>query len=376
MLTKGITMTLMVGPAVPVHVPQVVLDALTSVQVTTTTTGTSGFRLSFELSKNSPLQTLFMVASGGAIPLMRVIIAVTLRGQTTVLMDGVMTEHSVDPGLEPGQSTLTVIGEDLTRVMDYIEFDGFPFPAMPTEARVAIILAKYAMFGIVPLIIPSFLTDIPIPVERIPRQKGTDLAYIRMLAEETGHIFYIEPGPVPGANIGYFGPLIKVGVPQPALNIDMDAHTNVESLSFRFDSQARELPILWLHEKTTKVPIPIPVPDIDPLNPPLGLVPPLPKRVTQIPGMAKRTPPYAALYGMAQAARSSETVHGFGNLDVLRYGRVLKARQLVGVRGAGTAFDGLHYVDSVTHSIQRGAYSQTFQLSRNGLISITPKVPA
>ena len=376
MLTKGITMTLMVGPVVPVPVPRVVLDALTAVQVTTSTTGASGFRLTFTLSKRSPLQTLFLVASGASIPLIRVIIAVTLRGQTTVLMDGVMTEHSVEPSTEPGQSTLTVMGEDLTRVMDYIGFDGFPFPAMPVEARVAIILAKYAMFGILPLIIPTVLTDVPIPVERIPRQKGTDLEYIEILAKETGHIFYLDPGPVPGTNVGYFGPVIKVGVPQPALNVDMDAHTNVESLSFRFDSQARRLPILWLHEKKTKIPIPIPIPDISPLNPPLGLVPPLPKRITQIPGMAKRTPASAALYGMAQAAQSAEVVQGTGSLDVLRYGRVLKARQLVGVRGAGMAFDGLHYVDSVTHDIQRGAYKQSFQLSRNGLISITPKVPA
>ena len=39
---------------------------------------------------------------------------------------------------------------------------------------------------------------------------------------------------MPGTNIAYWGPEIKVGVPQPALNYDMDAHTNVESLSFSF----------------------------------------------------------------------------------------------------------------------------------------------
>jgi hypothetical protein len=60
----------------------------------------------------------------------------------------------------------------------------------------------------------------------------------------------------------------------------------------------------------------------------------------------------------------------------LRYGRVLKARGLVGVRGAGDAFDGLYYVRSVTHSIKRGEYKQSFSLSRNGLLSVVPKVPA
>jgi len=79
---------------------------------------------------------------------------------------------------------------------------------------------------------------------------------------------------------------------------------------------------------------------------------------------------------MAKAARTSDTVSGRGSLDVLRYGRLLKARGLVGVRGAGMAFDGLYYVKSVTHNIKRGEYKQNFTLSRNGLISTVQKVRA
>ena len=56
-------------------------------------------------------------------------------------------------------------------------------------------------------------------------------------------------------------------------------------------------------------------------------------------------------------------------------GRPLKARQLVGVRGAGLAYDGLYYVNSVTSTLKRGEFRQSFQLTRNGLVSITPKVP-
>jgi len=61
---------------------------------------------------------------------------------------------------------------------------------------------------------------------------------------------------------------------------------------------------------------------------------------------------------------------------VVRYGRVLRARQLVGVRGAGAAFDGLYYVKSVTHTIKHGNYKQDFTLVRNGLLSTVPRVPA
>ena len=373
---KGIHLTLMIGPVVPVPVPRDVLDALTSVQVTTTAGQTSGFQLTFTLSNDSPLHTLFLLSGGGSLPLIRAIIAVTINGTPEVLMDGVMTNHEVTPGTEPGKSTLTVTGDDLTRVMDYVDFSGIPYPAMPAEARVALIIAKYAIFGIVPLVIPTVLMDVPNPLERIPRQQGKDLGYIKQLANEVGYVFYIEPGPMPGMNIAYWGPEIKVGMPQPALNTNMDAHTNVESLNFNFDTESKTLPILFIQDKTTKIPIPIPVPDINPLSPPLGLVPPIPKQIKQLIGLANRSPTQAASIGMAEAARTADAVSASGSLDVLRYGHVLKARRLVGVRGAGPAFDGLYYVKSVTHSIKRGEYKQNFTLSRNGLISTVPRVPA
>jgi len=47
---------------------------------------------------------------------------------------------------------------------------------------------------------------------------------------------------------------------------------------------------------------------------------------------------------------------------------------MVGVRGAGLAYDGLYYVNSVTHSIKVGEYKQNFSISRDGLIANTPRV--
>jgi hypothetical protein len=105
-------------------------------------------------------------------------------------------------------------------------------------------------------------------------------------------------------------------------------------------------------------------------------VPPIPKKFYIIDGTAKLGPIRSALIGLAKAAKSSDAVRGTGTLDVVRYGRVLKARQLVGVRGAGPAFDGLYYVKSVTHTIARGEYKQEFALARNGLVSTLQSVPA
>ncbi|NJO18095.1 MAG: hypothetical protein HC877_20900 [Thioploca sp.] len=374
-MLKGIHLTLMIGPAVPIPVSKEVLDALTSVEVTINTQGPSGFQLSFNLSTRSPLHTLFLLSGGNVIPLIRVIIIVTLNGTSEVLMDGVMTHHQITPDTGSGQVTLTITGEDLSRVMDYIDFKGIPYPAMPAEARVAVIIAKYSFLGIIPMVIPSVLFEVPNPIDKIPLQEGTDLNYVKQLADEVGYTFYVDPGPKPGMSIAYWGPEIKIGIPQPPLNVDMDAHTNVESLNFSFDTESKVQPVVFIHSQALKVSIPIPIPDITPLNPPLGLVPPIPKHIYPLSGTAKLSPIQAALIGLAKAAKTADAVSASGNLDVLRYGRVLKARQLISVRGAGTAFDGLYYVKSVTHNIKRGEFKQNFTLSRNGLVSTLSRVP-
>jgi hypothetical protein len=373
---KGIHLTLMVGPGVPLPLPAEALDALTNVEVTTASGRASGFQLSFSIGIRSPLQTIFLLAGGSMPPIMRVILIATLNGTPNVLIDGVVTRAEVSPGTEHGHTALTITGDDLTAVMNYIDFSGLPYPAMPAEARVLIILAKYAILGLVPLVIPSILLDVPIPVQEIPRQQGKDLEYIKSLADRVGYVFYLDPGPLPGMNVAYWGPEIRVGMPQPALNINMDAWTNVETLTFSLDAEKKVLPVLMIQEPISKAPIPIPVPDVTPLNPPLGLIPPLPKNIEFISETANLNPIQAAVIGLTKAAKSSDAVFGSGTLDVLRYGRLLKARQLVGVRGAGLAFDGLYYVTEVKHRLKRGEYKQDFKLVRNGLISTLPAVPA
>jgi hypothetical protein len=379
MLAKGIQLTIMIGPVVPIPVPQMVINALDSVQVTTAAGSASGFQMSLQFSSKSELNTFFIIAgamnSGPATPPLRVMLIVTLNGTPQPLFDGVMTNVEVHAGSGGAPGMVTVTGEDLTKMMDKIDFSGLPYPAMPIEARVALICAKYAVFGLIPLIIPILFPDVPIPVDKIPAHKGTDLQYIQQLAKEAGYIFYIEPGPVPGTNIAYFGPEIKVGVPQPALNVDMDALTNVENLSFTFDPTVGKLPIVYIQNQLTRVPIPIPIPNLNPLQPPLGVLPTPISNLKVLKDTAKLNPMQAILRGLNEAKKSQDSVSANGSLNVLRYGRPLKARQLVGVRGAGIAYDGLYFVKSVTSTLKRGEFKQSFNLTRNGLVSITPRVP-
>lgn len=379
-MNSAVHLSLLIGPIIPLPVPAMLIDALEEVSVTSASEGASGFQLRFKVTSKSELNTLFLIAVGQnaslGTPPLRVVLIVTLGGRAQPLFDGVLTHVEVQAGQNRQPGSITITGEDLTRVMDLIDFSGMPYPAMPVEARVALICARYAAFGIIPLPIPSFFPDVPIPIERIPAQQGTDLAYIRQLAAEVGHVFYIEPGEVPLTNIAYFGPEIKVGPPQPALNIDMDAHTNVESLNFSFDPTKGVLPVVFIQNQLTRAPIPIPIPDLNPLQPPLGLLSTPLANLKMMKETAKMSPMQAISAGLAEAGKSQDSVTATGSLDVLRYGRILRPRKLVGVRGAGVAYDGLYYVSSVTSTLGRGKFTQSFNLSRNGLISITPTVPA
>lgn len=378
-MTDAIRLSLLMGPIVPIPVPALMIDALEQATVTSAAGSTSGFQLRFRITSKSALNTIFLIAAGqntsAATPPLRVVLLVTLGGMPQPIFDGVMTNVEVQAGQNGQPGSITVTGEDLTKVMDMIDFSGTPYPAMPIEARVALICAKYAAFGIIPLPIPALFPDVPIPIERIPAQQGTDLAYIKELAEQVGHVFYVEPGPVPMTNIAYFGPEIKVGPPQPALNLDMDAHTNVEALNFSFDPTKGVLPIVFVQNPQTRVPIPIPIPNLNPLQPPLGLLPAPLANIRMMKDTASLNPMQAISRGLNEAKKSQDAVTATGTLDVLRYGRVLQARKLVGVRGAGMAYDGLYYVSRVTSTLKRGVFKQDFNLTRNGLVSITPTVP-
>ena len=370
----GIKLSLFIGP-VPVPAPEEVVESLTSAKIDTGSGETqSGFELTFDLPARSPLRTLFLLTGGGSLPLMRVVLVVQINGQAESVIDGVTTNVETLPG-EGGVSKLVVKGKDLSALMNVIDFPVISYPAMPPAVRVLLVLAKYAAFGVIPMVIPSIVEDLPLPIQRIPQQRGSDYAYVKRLAEQCGYVFYLEPGPVPGTSKAYWGPEIRVGAPQPALSVNMDAITNVEHLTFNFDKEKKTIPIVFFQEPMSKAPIGLPIPDLSPLNPPLGLVPPLPPKTEKLDDTAHMSPLAALMTGLAFAGQHSDSVFGNGRLDVARYGRLLKSRQLVGVRGAGLPFDGLYYVKSVTHDIKRGEYKQSFSLTRNGLISTIPTVP-
>lgn len=365
---------LLIGPApAPLPAPLPVVEAILSIEITSGR-DRSGFQLKLALGKTSPLQ-LAMLPAGFFDPIVtRIVIAVIFKGLPKVLMDGIVTRQEVQPGDRPGESTITLTGEDLSVLMDVVELR-LPYPAMPDAARVAVILARYAAFGVVPVIVPPPVINADTPTERFDMQNGTDRAYLRELAGQSGYVFFIEPGLVPGQTFGYFGPDYRLPIPQRALTVDMDSETNVEQLSFSLDGLAKKTTVMLVYDPATrKIPVPVVVPDVNPLHPPLGLRPTLPSRVTFAEDTARLSPTEAAKRAFGIMMQSADAVSGQGSLDVAAYGAILSPRMLVGVRGAGVSYDGFYYVDSVTHSLKPGEYKQRFRLSRDGMVTNTPVV--
>jgi hypothetical protein len=359
----------------PTPVPASIIQAIKSIQITVASGQRSGFQVVLATSRTSPI-TSTMIPTGLLDPGIRVVLIATVNGMPHVLMDGVITRQEAGFSNEIGQSAVTLTGEDLSVLMDLEKKQGVIFPPLPAVGQVLWLLKNYLMYGVVPIPVPELFPDVPIPTDRIKSQDGTDYEFIQKLAKDNGYVFYLDPGPLPGMSKAYWGPEIRFGVPQPALNVDMDAMTNVDSLSFSFDGLQGKQVTVSVQIPATKVSIPVPLPDISLLAPPLSIRPAPKLKSEPLPDAAKDNPILAVAKGLAKMSDSADAVTGSGQLNVLRYGRVLQPRGLVGVRGAGVGYDGLYYVKSVTHNLKPGEYTQSFTLARNGLVSITPAVPA
>jgi hypothetical protein len=362
----GVRLVLWLGATVPRPAPAPVVSALASVEVTADREKGDGLQLAFTLRKDGSLdypllrEPLFTPGN-------RVIVGVLLGIVPQVLMDGVITHQQVSAGTD---GTLTITGQDVSSVMNLEEKDA-PYDNQPDSVIALRILGGYARFGLVPAVTPT--TDVPINVERTPRQHETDLAFLRRTAERNGFVFHIEPVTF-GTSTAYWGPEIRLGLPQSALTRDMGAATTVKSLSFSLDALEPVAPQGVFVDPIFGLSIPIPaLPSLK--VPPLAASPAPALRSTRMRDTAAKGPATAATDLLAAATNPPNAVSGDGELDTAAYGHVLRPRQLVGVRGCGLSFDGLWTVDAVTHKLSRGEYTQKFRISREGLGTTTPVVP-
>jgi hypothetical protein len=373
----GIHLTLLIGPTVAVPAPLPLTESLEEAKVTHNDSGRSGFQLTFRVGRGGiadvldyPLLSLPLLR-----PFNRVIMLATFGVVPRVLMDGIITRQELQPGTEPGQGRITITGEDVSVMMDLKEASK-EHPAQDETIIANVLIAQYAQYGLIPLVIPPLTIDPPLPIERVPVQQGTDLEYLQRMAERHGYVFYVTPGPAPFTNTAYWGPPARVGFPQSAITVNMGAETNATIGAFQTNPLGPHTVSGQVQDGMTGQTLPVKT--FASLRPPLATQPALlgnqPNvRETQFP--ASGTSAIQA-FGRAQGQTeaSSDAVSVEGELDTGVYGDMLQARALVGVRGAGYQHDGFWYVKEVKHDLKPGSYKQGFTLTREGHGSTTPVV--
>jgi hypothetical protein len=356
------TLSLLVGPVVPVAVTADVSEALERVEIESAIGERGSFRLTFNLEDRSTLPERFLLDSGD---LLRVVLVLNEEDTTSVVMDGVMVVHTLST-LEHVKPTLVVAGEDLTLLMDQVDVVR-SFSAMPVQARVTLLLSAYSAIGVVPLVVPPPVPSTPAPADRIPHQSGTDYAYIRALADSVGFRFTLDPGPAPASSVAYWGPEPRADRAHPALVIDFERPHGIDALQLSFDADRRVAPEALVLEPASKSVIPVPAPNITALVPPLGAVVPPAHQHRRLRDTAKLTPIEAAGTLLAVGARSAEAMSGHGSLDVARSQVRLRAGAIVEVRGVAKPFNGLYEVSRVRDTITSRVHTQTFVLLRAGI---------
>lgn len=377
MQVSGISLMFKVGQQVPAPAPLLLMESLRDVEVTHQDEGRAGFQMVFQVGRlgRFDLENYRIIKS----PLLkagnRVVLVVTIGATAEVLIDGIITHQQFSPSMEPGASTFTITGEDISVLMDRKE-EPIEHPEQDEKVIVEQILQKYASYGVVADVKKPPLSA-PSRRERIPVKQGTDLEYIQLLATRYGYVFYLTPGPSERST-AYWGPPKQPGQqPQRALTVNMQGYSNVESLSFQHSALSPTRVSGQVQDRKTN--------QIRPFNITNGTRPALaqtPSIQNQICVRDKQfrdtghTLLQAQTRAQAETDRSvDEVITVTGELDTVRYGELLKIREIVGLRGVGYSYDGLYYVKQVSHRIRQGEYKQSFTITREGLDTTIQSLP-
>jgi phage protein D len=210
-------------------------------------------------------------------------------------------------------------------------------------------------------------------------QRGTDIQFVRDLAQRNGVEFYFETAKESGNVIAYFRAPQLTGTPQPDLAMQFGEESNLRNFSARLSGQRP------LNVKTQQLDVKANSPNTAQSNdtqltklgdkdantliggPLESLV--IPKEAqAQMLVLGPPTSDATELHTLVQAVRdeASWLIVAQGEINSDAYQRVLRPHRLVLVKGAGTPYSGKYYVTSVVHEL-RGveSYLQRFEARRN-----------
>jgi hypothetical protein len=374
----GITATLLIGlPALPAPPPLV--EALQKIEIETSTEIASVFRLRFDLTQ-SPGADWDLIGPQYEETPFRPFTPVQIRVKVGIeipqtIINGYISGQQVLYANEGGASALEITGMDATMLMNLQE-KVVRWP-MPDDQIAEAIFSQYLITPMVSPTLPS-LTE----PEGTTTQRGTDIRFLRRLAQRHGYECFVQPQPQTGTDLGYFGPATNYPGPAEAvLNVRMGPDTNVSDFKIRYDMARPTTAVGSGLDVKTRAPsvfpmfgpaTPPPVAGLYPYGVPMGLddtvtrsFGPQPQPIIFPAETGEFTAPGLSTATQAIVNRSSWAVMAEGTVgpDV----GVLRPGGTINVRGAGLFFNGSYYVTRVSHTIESGSYIQKFEAQRNAV---------
>jgi hypothetical protein len=377
----GVTYTVLIGlPPLPLPFP--LLNALQKIEVDTSTEMASVFRLRFGMSRTD-FGDWDVLMPQYEETVFRPLTPVQIRVKVGIdipkaIINGYITNQRVLYDDEGGASAMEITGMDATLLMNLQE-KVISWP-MPNDGAVA--AAIFAQYAILPMVSPSLPFNVD-PTD-MTVQRGTDIRFLRRLAQRNGFECFVQPQPQSGLDIGYFGPPSNIpGTQEAVLNVKMGAQTNVSEFKIRYDMVKPTMAVSAGVDVMTRAPVvavsivpvvtPPPVGGLYPLGVPMGvqdatgraLAGPHPPPMVLPAQTGQMSLPGLAVVTQAISNRSSWAIAAEGTAGA--DAGVLYAGRTVNIRGLGLAFNGAYYVTRVSHVLDCGAYTQKFEARRNAL---------
>jgi phage protein D len=286
-------------------------------------------------------------------------IEVSLGSRRLPLIEAYVIETRSELSNTPGESLLEVVAMDPTSLMNLEE----RVRAWPDMADSDIASTIFGEYGFTPQVDQTQPTREEL--DRTVMQRGSDIQFLRELAERNGYECYVELNAESGEVEGHFHPSRSDDSSQGVLSVNLGNATNVNRFNARYDmlspltTEARNVDAGNVADNDTASDS-----QSDELGEQGTATQDRPRRVLLANTGLTDTGELQS-YAQAVVDRAAWAIHAEGELSSVTYGDILRAKRPVNVRGAGRQFSGTYYVEKVLHHLSDEGYTQSFSLRRN-----------
>jgi phage protein D len=289
------------------------------------------------------------------------------------VFDGYVTDVQLRLSTQQGQNFIDVSGMD-TSVLMGLEEKVALWPDMSDSDIAQAIVSAYS--GVT--VVADSTTTVHQETDTTVIQRGTDLQFVRDLAQRNGLEFYFQTDDSGTVNAYFRAPQVN-GTPQPDLAMHFEDASNMRSFTAHMTAQrplnvksaqmdvtansanvasaaSNSLAKLGDKDATTLV------------GGALGSLVTPSDAPAQMLVLGTPTSDQTEMQTVAQAVLDEAAwfIHAEGEINSDAYQNVLRPHALVLVKGAGTPFSGKYYVTRVVHTItSSGSYKQNFEARRN-----------